>query len=83
MSLIEKPIPGTTCFKEHKQHKVSCQRSNCQHWIPCSKSQNCCIIAANEGPQTLENIGAIFNLTRMRICQIEKKVKEKLKINLS
>lgn len=48
-----------------------------------NNSQNCCINASKRDQKlTLENIGKIFGLTRMRICQIEKiavsKLKEKL-----
>lgn len=73
------PIVGMTCFEAHKQHKVSCNRKKCRHWIPFDEKQNCCIIAAEDGPHTLEKIGSIFNLTRMRICQIEKMSREKIR----
>jgi len=41
-------------------------------WIDNYDSQNCTLIAAKQGPRTLQQIGDIFNITRMRICQIEK-----------
>lgn len=71
------------CFKYHKQNISICEKKMCRYWIKSNKNQNCCINAAknNEG-FTLEMIGNIFNVTRMRICQIEKraitKIKEKL-----
>ena len=37
------------------------------------------IIAAAEGPHTLQKIGQIYGLTRMRICQIEKSIFEKIR----
>jgi DNA-directed RNA polymerase sigma subunit (sigma70/sigma32) len=41
------------------------------------------MVAANKKEMTLQEIGDIFNLTRMRICQIEKiifaKINSKLK----
>lgn len=40
---------------------------------------NCAIIAAGGGKMTLHEIGKIFGLTRMRICQIEKRALEKIK----
>tara|TARA_Y100000389_G_C17138287_1_gene353640 strand:+ start:212 stop:394 length:183 start_codon:yes stop_codon:yes gene_type:complete len=53
------------------------------------KYQNCCLIAAddvskiNEEKFTLQDIGDIFKVTRMRICQIEKIAVKKLKDKFS
>jgi DNA-directed RNA polymerase sigma subunit (sigma70/sigma32) len=41
---------------------------------------NCAILASREGPKTLEEVGQMFNLTRMRICQIESSIKKKLRV---
>lgn len=72
-------IEQTTCFEQHKNHKVCCNKTKCRNWINLEKFQNCCVITVNEdGQQSLEDIGKIFNLTRMRICQIEKDSKEKI-----
>lgn len=70
-------VENTTCFYEHKKHNVCCQKIDCKFWINNSNSNNCVLIAA-ETPMTLHEIGKIFNLTRMRICQIEKNAKTKL-----
>jgi len=43
------------------------------------KHHNCVILAAEDGPMTLQEVGDIFNVTRMRICQIEKLAKRFLK----
>ena len=71
-------LNNTTCFKEHQAHKTPCHKQACRHWISCDKFQNCSILAANKGPLTLQEIGDIFGVTRMRICQIEKTVIKKL-----
>ena len=71
-------LNNTTCFKEHQKYKSSCKKQECRHWISCDKFQNCSILAANKGPLTLQEIGDIFGVTRMRICQIEKTVIKKL-----
>ncbi|NBP02925.1 MAG: hypothetical protein EBU90_22995 [Proteobacteria bacterium] len=42
-------------------------------------SFNCVIIASQNGPYTLQKIGKIYGLTRMRICQIEKTIIQKIK----
>ena len=39
------------------------------------------MISAQKGPKTLQEIGEIFGVTRMRICQIEKSVLSKLVSN--
>jgi DNA-directed RNA polymerase specialized sigma subunit len=36
------------------------------------------LVASKSGPLSLQQIGDILGVTRMRICQIEKKVIEKL-----
>jgi len=68
------PVVNTTCFAEHKRHNVHCNRRSCRDWIPHEESHNCCLIAAASGPLTLEKVGNIFDLTRMRICQVEKSI---------
>jgi len=71
-------VLGTTCFNEQRKYKAACKKCTCKYWIPGTKWQNCSLIAADEGTQTLQEIGAIFNVTRMRICQIEKTILKKL-----
>jgi hypothetical protein len=83
MSITKLPVIGTTCFAEHKAHNVACQRTNCKNWLQFDEKQNCSLIAAEDGPYTLEDIGKIFNLTRMRICQIETSAKSKVRQTIS
>lgn len=72
-------VDGTTCFAVHAKHDVDCQRKKCPHWIAHPEGHNCVMIAAQEGPHTLQKIGQIYGLTRMRICQIEKSIFEKIR----
>lgn len=72
-----------TCFNAHSDLGVNCKKTNCKHWISSSKFNNCTIIAAKEGPMTLQEIGEIFDVTRMRICQIEKSVMQKMSTSLT
>ena len=67
-----------TCFKAHEDLNVSCKKTSCRHWLMNGNSNNCTIVAAKVGPMTLQEIGEIFDVTRMRICQIEKTVLQKL-----
>ena len=67
------------CFEYHKEKRNLCQKKECRYWINCKSSQNCCINAAEKSDNTtLEEIGNIFKVTRMRICQIEKKAISKI-----
>ena len=71
-------VDNMTCFKAHKECKRSCENSGCRYWIDHENSQNCTINASSNGPMTLQQIGEIFGVTRMRICQIEKTILKKL-----
>lgn len=75
----ERVVDGTTCFAAHSKFGVDCQRQRCQNWISHPKGHNCVMIAAQEGPHTLQQIGEIYELSRMRICQIEKSIFEKIR----
>tara|TARA_Y100001963_G_C6612182_1_gene367579 strand:+ start:477 stop:740 length:264 start_codon:yes stop_codon:yes gene_type:complete len=76
-------LKNTTCFTEHKRFKLACEKCSCRCWIESKQNLNCAVIAAENGPWILQDIGDIFGVTRMRICQIEKDILEKLaKFNL-
>lgn len=72
------------CFEYNKTNNISCENKTCRYWIECAKSNNCCVVMLkdenfNEDKITLQDIGDIFKVTRMRICQIEKNAIKKLK----
>jgi hypothetical protein len=72
------------CFNHHKQNKIECMKKNCRYWIKSHNFQNCCIVGAkNNKNLTLEEVGNIFKVTRMRICQIEKNAIKKLREKIS
>ena len=84
LNLIENDLPvlNETCFGVHKDFNVSCEMNEGRYWQNMNdEHQNCVINAANSGPLTLQQVGDIFSVTRMRICQIEKTAKEILKNN--
>jgi hypothetical protein len=74
-------VEGLTCFKAHSDAGVGCQKTECRYWQKMKEKKhcNCVILAAEDGPMTLQEVGDIFNVTRMRICQIEKLAKRFLK----
>jgi hypothetical protein len=79
------PIVGDeriACFKKHSASKTVCNNKCCKNWINHNSSYNCAILLAKEGPKTLQEIGNLFGLSRMRIHQIEKSIHKKLKTHL-
>ena len=71
-------VLNTTCFLEHKKRNLCCNNKSCRLWINSKNDLNCCAVATKSGTKTLQEVGEIFNVTRMRICQIEKSIMEKL-----
>ena len=68
------------CFDQCILKNKNCANKKCRYWIKIKDYHNCCIIGAKSSDKiTLQNIGEIFNVTRMRICQIEKVAVKKLK----
>ena len=67
------------CFDYHDQTKKICEKINCRYWIDSKDSQMCCINLCKKSRNfTLEDVGKLFGVTRMRICQIEKAAIKKL-----
>jgi DNA-directed RNA polymerase specialized sigma subunit len=72
-------INETTCWETSEVNKTPCRNKKCRLWIKCNAKQNCTIIAAHDGPKTLQEIGNLHELTRMRICQVEKEALRKIR----
>ena len=68
------------CYQHYKEINKNCQKKDCRYWIKCGKDKNCALISVeNDEKLTLEDVGKLFDVTRMRICQIEKQAIKKLK----
>lgn len=72
------------CFEFNKKNNKSCQNKTCRYWVNCKNFKNCSIVMLkddgyDESKMTLQDVGDIFKVTRMRICQIEKNAIKKLK----
>lgn len=72
-------LQGKKCYNEVEKFSIPCQRKSCKQWIDFKEGNNCVVISAKNGPLTLNEIGKIFGLTRMRICQIEKNIYHKIR----
>lgn len=74
------------CFEYNKNCNVSCDKKACRYWIQQKKYQNCCLNAVKSNDIekfTLQDVGDLFKVTRMRICQIEKNAIKKIKDKIS
>ena len=67
------------CVKEIKIRNTPCENYECRHNLKCEKYNSCALIAAENGPLTLQEIGDFYGISRMRVCQIEKTILKKLK----
>ena len=72
-------LNSTTCYEEVDKYNCSCERRGCKQWINFPNGKNCIMITTQNGPLTLNEIGEIYGLTRMRICQIEKSIYNKIR----
>ena len=69
-----------TCFENCRLLKIDCKNTACRHSIDNCAYSNCSLLAVKKGQsQTLADVGDVFGLTRMRICQIEKSAIKKIR----
>ena len=69
-----------SCFAAHKAKNKSCQNKKCKFWHDLNSHNDCILNKVNENKDlTLQEIGDLFNITRMRVCQIEKAALLKMK----
>jgi len=80
---MNESISSKTCFNFHKENNMLCKNKKCRYWHDINESQNCIVNKSNNKKHTLQEIGEILNITRMRVCQIEKQILNKLKKKLS
>ena len=75
-------LKHTTCFREQRKRRKPCDVRTCRYWVEAEHIQNCSIIGSGDGPHTLQEVGDIFGITRMRVCEIEKANIKKLNYDL-
>ena len=81
MSNNNKVIKNDTCFAAHERYNLPCLKTSCKSWFKNEDNLNCINLASKKGPENQEQIGEHFGLTRMRVCQIEKSILNKIKKN--
>ena len=69
----------TTCWESNEANETPCKNKDCRLWLKCKSNFNCTLVAAKSGPYTLQEIGNLHELTRMRICQVEKEALRKVR----
>jgi len=67
-----------TCYEICESSGKSCSNKTCRYWVD-GGNLKCTILLSQKGPMSLQEIGDIMGVTRMRICQIEKRVAKKIK----
>jgi len=72
------------CYQKQENTCSGCKIKACRYWLNHKESGNCVIVASKKENWTLQDVGNIFGVTRMRICQIEKsliaKIKKKIQV---
>ncbi len=73
------PVQNETCFSVYERLNVKCENQKCRYWFQHSDFQNCVINAANKRTFKQEELGNLYGLTRMRVCQLEKLIINQLR----
>lgn len=65
-----------TCFNVHRTCNKSCNKTSCK--FNNKKVNLNCILIESLNEHTLQEVGEILDITRMRVCQIQKNIESKL-----
>ena len=79
---MKEDLKNLSCFAVHSRLDKKCKKNECRYWHELPESNNCIICKSNGVSHTLQEIGDVFDITRMRVCQIEKNTINKFKKNL-
>lgn len=67
------------CHREHVKHNVCCSKKTCKNWVEQAECKNCLVVAATNGFSTLHKLEEVYGLNRVKICQVERLVLDKIK----
>ncbi|MBT7452198.1 MAG: hypothetical protein HN793_15275 [Rhodospirillaceae bacterium] len=70
------------CYEYQQKKCTGCKVAECRYWVSDKTYGNCIIVGVKKKDWTLQDVGDLFGVTRMRICQIEKSVLKKIKRKL-
>lgn len=77
---MKESFKNTPCYEIYKELNKTCDKKKCRYWHDLNGNSNNCILNKSEcNSHTLQEIGDLLNLTRMRVCQIEKGIIKKIK----
>ena len=77
--LVVLPSCARKCFSEDKD----CDSGECKYWIDYNEDANCSLISIQKnGRMTLQQIADRLGVSVVRVLQIERKAKSKLKKQL-
>lgn len=65
------------CYERCKRARTKCKKTECRYNVKMPECANC-ILIASEKKHTLQDVGDVYGVTRMRVCQIEKRALAKL-----
>ena len=72
-------LKNMPCYDIYEKFNKTCNKKECRYWQDLNgKNNNCIINTSSKKEHTLQEIGEILNITRMRVCQIEKSIYKKI-----
>mgnify|MGYP007071561757 CR=1 FL=1 len=70
------------CYELIAEHAVPCNRRSCNAWVQSQEYKNCSMLAEDR-KHTLEEISKMFDISRMRVCQIESDTIKRIQSSLA
>lgn len=69
----------TYCYEAKKE----CNKQSCRYWIECKEHHNCCVVAAQTGPITFDEISKLLHISKTQTRITLNKAIDKLHCALS
>ena len=77
---LEKKLMPKTCYEAQEKYKVSCDQTECRHWIKYEEDLNCSIVCArkNDNGLSVREVAKRLEVSFPRISQIERGLFKKI-----